>query len=155
MIILSSSSVHIERNCCHGDVCINICICVYICISILLYVYMCICIYMCNCIYIYIFTYMYVESHAYSTGLGPGRVRSPTCCFHCNICYVCKATFTFIRLCCNICCVCLAFLTNVAIVVVHCLDNCCLLLKKWARQGGPSGSPWLEPFLGITPQFTF
>ena len=42
-----------------------------------------------------------------------------------------------------------------AIVVVHCLDNCCLLLKKRAREGGLSGSPWPQPSSGTTPTFTF
>ena len=76
-----------------------------------------------------------------SPGLGPGRVRSSTFCFYCNICYVCKATFTFFRFCCNILCVCLATFAISAIVVVHCLDNCCLLFKKCAREGGCQGAP--------------
>ena len=77
----------------------------------------------------------------YSPGLGPGRVRSSVFCVYCNICYVCKATFTFFRFCCNILCVCLATFTISAIVVVHCLDNCCLLFKKCAREGGCQGAP--------------
>ena len=41
----------------------------------------------------------------------------------------------------NILCVCLATFTISAIVVVYCLDNCCLLFKKCAREGGCQGAP--------------
>ena len=78
-----------------------------------------------------------------SPGLGPGRVRSSTFCFYCNICYVCKATFTFFIFCCNLLCVCLATFATSAIVVVHCLDNCCLLFRKCAHEGGCQGAPGL------------
>ena len=102
--------------------------------------------------YIYIYTYIYIYIFA---GTWPGRVRSPTFCFYCNIRYGCKTTFTFLRFCCNTRCVCLATFILSAIMVVHCLDNCCLLLKKRAREGGLSGSPWLQPSSGITLNFTF
>ena len=42
-----------------------------------------------------------------------------------------------------------------AIIVVHCLDNCFLLLRKRAREGGLSGSPWPQASSTITPHFTF
>ena len=40
-------------------------------------------------------------------------------------------------------CVCLATFTIYAIVVVHCLDNCCLLFKKCAHEGGCQGAAGL------------
>ena len=78
-----------------------------------------------------------------SPGLGPGRVRSFAFCVYCNICYVCKLFFTCFVFCCNILCVCLATFAISAIVVVHCLDNCCLLFKKCAHEGGCQGAPGL------------
>ena len=77
---------------------------------------------------------LYVEAAAHakksnSPGLGPERVRSPTFCFCCNICYVCLTTFTIS-----------------AIIIVYCSDNCCLLFtsKQWAREGGCQGAPGLN-----------
>ena len=106
-------------------------------------------------IYIYIYVEIYICLHNIyllnSPGLCPGRVRSSAFCVYCNICYVCKATFTFFRFCCNILCVCLATFAISAIVVVHCLDNCCLLFKKCAREGGCQGAPghWNSLLFGM------
>ena len=81
--------------------------------------------------------------YIYSPGLGPGRVRSWTFCDYCTICYVCEKKLLHFLFCCNILCVCLATFTISAIVVVHCLDNCCLLFKKCAHEGGCQGAPGL------------
>ena len=54
----------------------------------------------------------------------------------------------------NMFCVCLATFTISAIVVVHCLDNCCLLFKKCAHEGGCQGAPGLnhrQPSLVVSP----
>ena len=71
--------------------------------------------------------HIYIYIYIYSPGLGPERVRSPTFCFCCNICYVCLTTFTIS-----------------AIIIVYCSDNCCLLFKQWAREGGCQGAPGLN-----------
>ena len=40
--------------------------------------------------------------------------------------------------------VCLTTFTISGRIVVHCSDNCCLLFKKWAREGGCQGAPGLN-----------
>ena len=95
-------------------------------------------------IYVYVRIYIYIYIYVYSPGLGPERVRSPTFCFCCNICYVCLTAFTFVWFCCNICYVCLTTFTISAIIIVYCSDNCCLLFKQWAREGGCQGAPGLN-----------
>ena len=68
-----------------------------------------------------------------------------------HLCFVFIATFVmsvkqllhFVDFVATFWCVCLTSFTISAIVVVHCLDNCCLLFKKCALEGGCQGAPGL------------
>ena len=103
----------------------------------------------------------------YLPGLGPGRVRSPTFRFCCNICYVCSAKFGFSDLLAT-CVMSVAQLLHFLISLQHvsrlfsifynfCYSCCTLfgqllfIVEKVRAQGGLSGSPWAQASLLVLP----
>ena len=78
---------------------------------------------------------------SYSPGLGPGRVRSWFFCVYRNICYVCKATFTFlivlqhsVRLFSNF--------YNFCYSCFPLFGHLLFIVQKVRARGGLSRSPW-------------
>ena len=85
--------------------------------------------------------HVYIHMYIYSPGLGPGRVRSWAFCVYCNICYVFKATFTFL--------IWLQHFVRLFSNFYNFCYSCCSLfgqllfiVQKVRARGGLSGSPW-------------